>query len=55
MFVVAEDFFRSLGLYNMTQTFWNNSVINQTAWNNTYDCHASAEDFCIGPAGEDYR
>lgn len=55
MFVAAEDFFRSVGLYEMTPTFWDKSVVNQTAWGKTIVCHASAEDFCLGPEGDDYR
>ncbi|KAK8737724.1 hypothetical protein OTU49_004209, partial [Cherax quadricarinatus] len=55
MFHAAEDFFRSIGLFDMTQTFWDKSVVNQTAWGKTMVCHASAEDFCLGPEGEDYR
>ncbi|XP_063872288.1 angiotensin-converting enzyme-like [Scylla paramamosain] len=55
MFKTAEDFFESIGLYPMTQVFWDRSVINQTAWGKTIVCHASAEDFCLGPEGDDYR
>ncbi|XP_047488914.1 angiotensin-converting enzyme-like isoform X2 [Penaeus chinensis] len=55
MFDTAEDFFKSIGLFPMTQTFWDKSVLNQTAWGRTIVCHASAEDFCLGPDGEDYR
>ncbi|XP_063603044.1 angiotensin-converting enzyme-like [Penaeus indicus] len=55
MFDSAEDFFKSIGLFPMTQTFWDKSVLNQTAWGRTIVCHASAEDFCLGPDGEDYR
>lgn len=55
MFEAAEDFFTSVGLFPMTQVFWDRSVINQTAWGKTIVCHASAEDFCLGPDGDDYR
>nr|XP_045608351.1 angiotensin-converting enzyme-like [Procambarus clarkii] len=55
MFLAAEDFFRSIDLFDMTQTFWDKSVINQTAWGKIMLCHASAEDFCLGPEGDDYR
>ncbi|XP_037804888.1 angiotensin-converting enzyme-like [Penaeus monodon] len=55
MFDSAEDFFKSIGLFPMTQTFWDKSVLNQTAWGRPIVCHASAEDFCLGPDGEDYR
>ncbi|ROT78390.1 hypothetical protein C7M84_002895 [Penaeus vannamei] len=54
MFDSAEDFFTSIGLFPMTPTFWGKSVLNQTAWGRTIVCHASAEDFCLGPTG-DYR
>lgn len=55
MFKAAEDFFESISLYPMTQVFWDRSVINQTAWGKMMVCHASAEDFCLGPDGDDYR
>ncbi|CAL4058602.1 unnamed protein product [Meganyctiphanes norvegica] len=55
MFVAAEDFFTSIGLFPMTDIFWEKSVINQTEWGKTMLCHASAEDFCLGPDGDDYR
>ena len=55
MFKTAEDFFTSLGLYGMTPVFWDQSVINQTAWGKMIVCHASAEDFCLGSEGNDYR
>ncbi|KAG0694354.1 Angiotensin-converting enzyme [Chionoecetes opilio] len=55
MFETAEDFFHSIGLFNMTSVFWERSVINQTEWGKIMVCHASAEDFCLGPEGDDYR
>ncbi|KAK7086686.1 hypothetical protein SK128_003261 [Halocaridina rubra] len=55
MFDSAEDFFKSLDLFPMTQSFWDKSVINQTAWGKVIVCHASAEDFCLGPDGDDWR
>ncbi|XP_076045053.1 angiotensin-converting enzyme-like isoform X2 [Oratosquilla oratoria] len=55
MFESAEDFFKSIGLFPMTETFWDKSVINATAWGKPIVCHASAEDFCLGPEGDDYR
>lgn len=55
MFEAAEDFFSSIGLFNMTDVFWERSVINQTEWGKPIVCHASAEDFCLGPKGNDYR
>lgn len=55
MFETAEDFFNSIGLFPMTDEFWEYSVINQTEWGKDIVCHASAEDFCLGPKGNDYR
>ncbi|XP_064079471.1 angiotensin-converting enzyme-like [Macrobrachium nipponense] len=55
IFESAEDFFESIGLFPMTQTFWDKSVVNQTEWGRVMMCHASAEDFCLGPEGDDYR
>ncbi|XP_066965094.1 angiotensin-converting enzyme-like [Macrobrachium rosenbergii] len=55
IFESAEDFFESIGLFPMTQTFWDKSVVNQTEWGKVMMCHASAEDFCLGSEGEDYR
>ena len=55
MFRASEEFFVSLGLFPMNENFWEKSVINQTAWGKTMVCHASAEDFCLGPDGDDWR
>ncbi|XP_068231191.1 angiotensin-converting enzyme-like [Palaemon carinicauda] len=55
IFESAQDFFQSIGLFPMTKTFWDESVINQTEWGKVMMCHASAEDFCLGPEGEDFR
>ena len=55
MFRSAEDFFMSLDLYPMTGTFWDKSVIDEEAWGKAIVCHASAEDFCLGPGNEDFR
>ncbi|KAG7158224.1 Angiotensin-converting enzyme-like 3 [Homarus americanus] len=55
MFETAEDFFTGLGLYGMTKTFWQESVVNKTAWDKSMLCQPTAEDFCLGPEGDDYR
>nr|CAB3219680.1 angiotensin-converting enzyme-like [Phallusia mammillata] len=44
MFEVSEEFFTSLGLLNMTQEFWNFSMITKPADRDVV-CHASAWDF----------
>ena len=55
MFETAEDFFLSIGLYEMTDDFWDESVIDQEKWGKAMVCHASAEDFCLGPNNTDFR
>ncbi|KAL3837613.1 hypothetical protein ACJMK2_022959 [Sinanodonta woodiana] len=44
MFKMAEHFFMSIGLYPMTQTFWQKSMIVKPEGREV-QCHASAEDF----------
>ena len=44
MFEKAEDFFTSLGLEPMTDTFWSKSLIERPD-DREVVCHASAEDF----------
>ncbi|KAK4313338.1 hypothetical protein Pmani_015292 [Petrolisthes manimaculis] len=51
MFRLAEEFFTSLGLEPMPQTFWQQSMI-QKPTDREVVCHASAWDFCNG---RDYR
>ncbi|XP_077562194.1 angiotensin-converting enzyme-like [Haemaphysalis longicornis] len=51
MFNAAEDFFKSLGLDPMTQTFWKKSILTKPT-DRTIQCHASAWDF---NDGEDFR
>ncbi|KAK3886578.1 hypothetical protein Pcinc_009227 [Petrolisthes cinctipes] len=51
MFRLAEEFFTSLGLEPMPQTFWQRSMI-QKPTDREVVCHASAWDFCNG---RDYR
>lgn len=45
MFETAEEFFTSLGLDPMTNTFWKKSMIEQPTDDRKVDCHGSAEDF----------
>ncbi|CAG0889487.1 unnamed protein product [Darwinula stevensoni] len=45
MFRTAEEFFTSLGLSPMPETFWNHSIIEKPA-DRQIICHASAWDFC---------
>jgi len=45
MFKEAEKFFTSLGLFNMTDEFWANSMIEKPSDNVEVDCHGSAFDF----------
>ena len=44
MFELAEAFFVGLGCANMTDTFWNKSMIEKPDDRDVV-CHASAEDF----------
>ena len=47
MFEMADEFFQGLGLPPMTQTFWDESVIEKQ---DNMVCHASAWDFFVGDA-----
>lgn len=55
MVETSEDFFKNIGLFEMTMTFKQKSIFNQTKWGKEMICHASAEDFCLGPGSEDFR
>lgn len=44
MFRTAEEFFKSLGLKPMPETFWNKSMIVKPEGRDVV-CHASAWDF----------
>ncbi|KAF0306254.1 Angiotensin-converting enzyme [Amphibalanus amphitrite] len=46
MFRLSEEFFTSLGLEPMPDTFWNLSVLERPADGRELVCHASAWDFC---------
>ena len=57
MFDLAEEFFVGLGMDAMTPTFWEKSMIERPA-DLEVVCHASAEEFFIGPTDrlrEDFR
>ncbi|CAG0883554.1 unnamed protein product [Darwinula stevensoni] len=45
MFRVSEEFFTSMGLSPMPETFWNRSIIEKPK-DRAIICHASAWDFC---------
>lgn len=51
MFKISEEFFTSLGLKAMPETFWKYSLIEKPK-DREIICHASAWDFCNG---KDYR
>ena len=51
MFRTAEDFFVSLGLEPMPETFWNNSMFERPS-DRKVVCHASAWDLFDG---KDFR
>lgn len=52
MFQLAEEFFTSLNLSAMPETFWNNSIIEKPNDGRDLICHASAWDFYDG---KDFR
>ncbi|CAG0918117.1 unnamed protein product [Notodromas monacha] len=54
IFRTSEEFFTSLGLEPMTDTFWEKSMLEKPEGREVV-CHASAEDFCLGPGSEDFR
>ena len=49
MFDYADEFFQSLGMTPMTDTFWEKSVIKKREDVDAMVCHASARDFMHGP------
>ncbi|XP_025976569.2 angiotensin-converting enzyme 2 [Dromaius novaehollandiae] len=51
IFKTAEAFFASVGLYNMTEGFWNNSMLTEPTDNRKVVCHPTAWDM----GKEDYR
>ena len=52
MFKEAEDFFMSMGLPPMPESFWNGSLLERPEDGREVVCHASAWDF---QNGEDFR
>ena len=51
MFQTSDDFFTSLGLIPLMDSFWTNSMIEKPVGREVV-CHASAWDFCTG---DDFR
>uniref|UniRef100_A0A8C9FMG3 Angiotensin-converting enzyme n=1 Tax=Pavo cristatus TaxID=9049 RepID=A0A8C9FMG3_PAVCR len=51
IFRTAEDFFVSIGLYNMTEGFWTNSMLTEPTDNRKVVCHPTAWDM----GKNDYR
>ncbi|XP_062430391.1 angiotensin-converting enzyme 2 [Rhea pennata] len=51
IFKTAEAFFTSIGLYNMTEGFWNNSMLTEPTDNRKVVCHPTAWDM----GKQDYR
>lgn len=52
LFLIAEEFYTSLGLDPLPQTFWNNSLFEKPNDGREVNCHASAWDFYDG---KDFR
>ena len=48
MFEKADEFFQSIGLPQMTEAFWNSSIIEKPKDGRDLTCHASAWDFYNG-------
>ncbi|MCP3661004.1 MAG: hypothetical protein GY696_00675, partial [Gammaproteobacteria bacterium] len=48
MFLTAQDFFSSLGMFSMTPSFWKLSLIKHPVNRTNVVCYASAEDFYNG-------
>lgn len=51
IFKTAEAFFASIGLYNMTEGFWTNSMLTEPTDNRKVVCHPTAWDM----GKNDYR
>lgn len=51
IFKAAENFFTSIGLYNMTEGFWNNSMLTEPTDGRQVVCHPTAWDL----GKKDYR
>ncbi|GFY38349.1 angiotensin-converting enzyme [Trichonephila inaurata madagascariensis] len=52
MFMMAENFFYSIGMKNMTARFWKNSLIEKPKDGRVVNCHASAHSMVDG---KDFR
>ncbi|CAF0929500.1 unnamed protein product [Brachionus calyciflorus] len=52
LFLIAEEFYTSLGLDPLPETFWNNSLFEKPNDGREVNCHASAWDFYDG---KDFR
>lgn len=55
MFQESDKFFTELGLYPMTDSFWEKSMLERPNDGREVVCHASAEDFCLGKDSTDFR
>src|SRR5271166_5890397 len=45
MFQTAEEFYSSIGLFKMTDAFWNISMITRPSDGREVDCYADSEEF----------
>ena len=52
IFKIAEEFFTSLGLEPLPESFWKNSIITKPSDKIDINCHPSAFDFYNG---KDFR
>ncbi|CAL1537549.1 unnamed protein product, partial [Lymnaea stagnalis] len=52
LFKTADDFFKSLGMIQMPESFWNKSLFEKPTDGREVICHASAWDF---GNGKDFR
>ena len=47
IFKLAEEFYVSIGLFPMTKTFWNKSLIQEPTDGRVVICHGTAFDFNV--------
>ncbi len=47
IFKLAEEFYVSIGLFPMTKTFWNKSLIENPTDGRVVVCHGAAFDFVV--------
>jgi len=51
----SDAFFQGLGLFPMTESFWNKSMLERPSDGRKVNCHPYAFDFCLGRNSTDFR